>query len=128
MTAKFKVGDLVDMRPPSGHGRWIRGTVTGLGAKRLTVRLADGRKVSRPYTATERSSGFLPRSYTADNFRAVTAHDLWRERRPEPGTFGGPTYRGHVEITDEAIRDHTDAVIAYVTARAAWLREEPPRE
>ncbi len=48
MTAKFKVGDLVDMRPPSGHGRWIR--------------------------------------------------------------------------------DHTDAVIAYVTARAAWLREEPPRE
>lgn len=127
--SKFQVGDLVDMRRATRmRTDWIRGTVTGVGDKRLTVRLTDGRKVSRPYTATERSSGFLPRTYTVDNFRAVTARDLWWERQPKPGTFGRPTYRGHVEITDDAIRDHTDEVIAYVTARAAWLREEPPRE
>ena len=37
-------------------------------------------------------------------------------------------YRDVIEIQSVAIRDRLDEVIAYVTARAAWLREEPPRE
>ena len=31
-----------------------------------------------------------------------------------------------VEIQDIAVRDRLDDVLAYLTARAEWLRREPP--